>query len=96
MPPSPAVTRLPEVCAQVSTLLSNSAISSFSRCPAATSFLFAVNVEPGPPRMCALPRVTGSSSAQPAGPLRSLIVQVSPSRVRSMASFSAAYMSVAT
>ena len=46
-PPRPAVTRLPEDLAQVSTLLSNSAISSRSREPAATSFLFAVNVEPG-------------------------------------------------
>ena len=40
--------------------------------------------------------VTGSSPAQPAGPFLSVMVQVSPSRVRSTAPFSAAYISVAT
>ena len=40
--------------------------------------------------------VTVSSPAQPRGPFLSAIVQLSPSRVRSTAPFSAAYISVAT
>ena len=88
---------LPDVFAQVSTLLSNRAISSLSRRPAETSFLLAVNDEPGPPRMWAMSVVTGSRPAQPAGPALSVIVQESFSpRVRSTAPFSAACISVAT
>jgi hypothetical protein len=96
-PPRPLLTMVPDDRPHVSTLLSKRSSSSLSRSPAETSFLEAVNDEPGPPRMWAVSVVTGSSPAQPCGPALSVIVQASSwLRVRSTAPFSAAYISVAT
>ena len=50
-----------------------------------TSPRVAWNVPPGPPRRGATAAVTGSTLAQPASPALSVMVQVSPSRFRSMA-----------